>query len=177
MHPAASAALAKKTAYKPKPSNSEQQAKVQKGLISKFSGLSQAYINASKTTSLTRPLPRPLPEGSAVFPLELLEASRGKKGMTVPRRPKWKYEMTKKEVEANEEGVFKKWLDGCDGVVADWREEGEEIERKRKAVLKRREKGEDIPEAEDMIVDEDGFEWPKSTGSSCDNQRQRLTGC
>ena len=100
-----------------------------------------------------------------MFPVELTEHSRGKKGLTVPRRPKWRYEMTKKEVEMNEEGVFKKWLDGCDSVVADWREEGEQIERDKKEIQKRREKGEEISPEEDLGNDEDTFDWPRSTGA------------
>lgn len=82
----------------------------------------------------------------------------------MPRRPKWRYEMSKKEVEMNEEGVFKKWLSGCDEVIAEWREEGEEIESKKKEIERRRLKGEEIPEEEQMVTDEEGFDWPRSTG-------------
>ena len=39
--------------------------------------------------------------------------------LTCPRRPKWRYEMSKKEVEKNEEGLFKKWLDQTDTILAE----------------------------------------------------------
>lgn len=45
--------------------------------------------------------------------------------LSIPRRPKWKYEHTKKEVEANEAGLFKKWLAGADAAVEQWRADEE----------------------------------------------------
>lgn len=54
--------------------------------------------------------------------------------MACPRRPKWRFDMTKVEVEKNEEGLFKKWIDSTDKIVEEWQkgpqkkeeEEGEE---------------------------------------------------
>ena len=40
--------------------------------------------------------------------------------LTCPKRPKWRYDMSKKEVEANEEGLFKKWLAQTDAALAAW---------------------------------------------------------
>ncbi|TKA50181.1 hypothetical protein B0A53_06412 [Rhodotorula sp. CCFEE 5036] len=38
--------------------------------------------------------------------------------LTCPKRPKWKYTMTKAEVEKNEEGVFRNWLAATDALIA-----------------------------------------------------------
>lgn len=80
------------------------------------------YIARSKTTALTDPLPRPISVDAPYFPLELLEPAQAmKEALSIPRRPKWKYEQTKKEVEANEAGLFKKWLAAADDAVERWR--------------------------------------------------------
>ena len=41
-------------------------------------------------------------------------------GMTCMKRPKCMYEMSKKEVEKNEEVLFTKWLSSTDGTVEEW---------------------------------------------------------
>ncbi|GAA5925846.1 hypothetical protein JCM3775_005132 [Rhodotorula graminis] len=38
--------------------------------------------------------------------------------LTCPKRPKWNYNQTKREVEKNEEGIFKKWLETTDDILA-----------------------------------------------------------
>ncbi|KZT02411.1 P-loop containing nucleoside triphosphate hydrolase protein [Laetiporus sulphureus 93-53] len=40
--------------------------------------------------------------------------------LTCPSRPKWRYDMSKREVEANEEGLFRKWLAQTDAAVNAW---------------------------------------------------------
>jgi len=40
--------------------------------------------------------------------------------LSCPRRPKWRFDMSKKEVEHNEEGFFKKWLAQTDELVERW---------------------------------------------------------
>jgi hypothetical protein len=64
--------------------------------------------------------------------------------------------MSKKEVEANEEGQFRKWLKGVDESVEEWREAGRVAEAEREAGREEREK-EGIDEPEREI-------WPRSTG-------------
>jgi hypothetical protein len=64
-------------------------------------------------------LPRPILLESAKLLIppadpELLQSMR------CPRRPKWNYEMSKLEVERNEEGIFKNWLANLDATVAKW---------------------------------------------------------
>jgi len=38
--------------------------------------------------------------------------------LSCPKRPKWRYDMSKKEVERNEEGMFEKWLAQTDNSIA-----------------------------------------------------------
>lgn len=63
--------------------------------------------------------------------------------------------MTKKEVEANEEGLFRKWLQRVDTAVEAWREEGRLIEAEL-AVGEQERHHEGLDEPEREI-------WPRST--------------
>lgn len=95
-------------------------------LASKFIDLSPEFVLASRTTALTEPLPRPLPSGSSSFPRGWLDAGKGKAPMRVPMRPAWTYEMTKTEVEANEEEAHARWLAECAAIVDEWKHDGAE---------------------------------------------------
>ncbi|CED84549.1 Predicted GTP-binding protein MMR1 [Phaffia rhodozyma] len=128
-------------------------------LVSKFLPLTPQYLANSKTLSLTLPLDRPLPDEISTFPIELISQSGLTKQLTVPRRPKWRYEMTKKEVEANEAGLFKKWLAGMDECVERWRKTEEKNESEEKAEIDGA--GEDGKE--DREVKSQQIRWPKST--------------
>ena len=87
-------------------------------LQSRFVALTPEYLETTKNLSHSTPLPRPIPKENAVFPVEWLERDQG--ALTCPSRPKFKFGQTKKEVEKNEEGWFKKWLKVTQGVVEDW---------------------------------------------------------
>jgi len=58
--------------------------------------------------------------------VELLERDKEKR-LTCPSRPKFRYDMTKKEVEKNEEGWFKKWMKSTDEIMDEWID-GEPVE-------------------------------------------------
>jgi hypothetical protein len=100
-------------------------------------------------------LPRPISADAPYFPLELLEPALAmKEALSIPRRPKWKYEQTKKEVEANEAGLFKKWLVAADEAVERWR------------AIAQRGPGEEAAEPdEDAPSSSSSFsiQWPRST--------------
>jgi hypothetical protein len=49
-----------------------------------------------------------------------LYEERDQGALTCPARPKFKFGQTKKEVERNEEGWFKKWLRATQEIVEDW---------------------------------------------------------
>jgi len=73
-----------------------------------------------------------------------------KRKLTCPARPKFRVGQTKKEVETNEEGWFKKWLEGVDGVMKPWIDgEGEEEDQD----------GDDEGEVKEEV---DDGQWPRS---------------
>ncbi|ODN99483.1 GTPase [Cryptococcus wingfieldii CBS 7118] len=89
-------------------------------LQSKFIALSSDYVVRTRELAYALPLERPLPASSAEFPLGVLEDRDPERRLTCPARPKFRYGQTKKEVEKNEEGVFKKWLKGVEEVVQEY---------------------------------------------------------
>lgn len=92
-------------------------------LESKFVSIPKNYQERTRDLAYSSPLERPLPDESAAFPLHLV-ANPAAAPLTVPARPKFRYGQTKKEVEKNEEGVFRKWMAGVRGTVEAWVEDG-----------------------------------------------------
>lgn len=93
-------------------------------LESRFVALPPGFLERTRDLAFAEALPRPLPPASALFPLDLV--TRPAPGLAVPSRPRFRYGQTKKEVEKNEEGVFRKWLAQTRGVVQDWMEDDDE---------------------------------------------------
>lgn len=94
-------------------------------LETKFLALPKGYAERTRNLAWQEPLPRPLPSSSAVFDVSLVDNPAGY-GLTVPSRPKFRFDMTKTQLEKNEEGVFKKWLEKTGEIVHDWVDGGEE---------------------------------------------------
>ncbi|KAL1670708.1 hypothetical protein GGF50DRAFT_42024 [Schizophyllum commune] len=80
-------------------------------LESSFIRLSPEFLEITKKRASDTPLPRPIPASHAIFPSE---QSSTEGYVSCPRRPKWRYDQTKTEVEKNEEGLFRKWLAEAD---------------------------------------------------------------
>lgn len=95
-------------------------------LQSKFIALTPAYLDQTRNLAYSTVLTRPIEANTAVFPVE--ELLRGEEGLKCPGRPKFKFGQTKKEVERNEEGMFKKWLQATEQVVHDYVEGAEDDE-------------------------------------------------
>ncbi|KAF8832077.1 hypothetical protein HHX47_DHR1000872 [Lentinula edodes] len=89
-------------------------------LQSTFIKSSRQFLENTKALASTIPLPRPIPPTAAILP-QSYEQSSEFEALTCPRRPKWRYDMSKKEVESNEEGLFKKWLQETDSALERWR--------------------------------------------------------
>jgi hypothetical protein len=116
---------------------------VSKRLQSKFVTVSPEYLERTRDLAHSDGLVRPIPHEYALFPVELLERDMGKR-LTCPSRPKFRYDMTKKEVEKNEEGWFNKWMKSTEEIMDDWidgvqeeedqgiilDEKGDEVEKK-----------------------------------------------
>ncbi|KAG6837674.1 hypothetical protein H0H93_004950 [Arthromyces matolae] len=89
-------------------------------LQSSFLKLSPKFLEETNSLASKLPLCRPIQNTKTVYsPGPMLSENK----LTCPRRPKWHFDMSKKEVEHNEEGVFKKWIDQTDGLVFDWQNE------------------------------------------------------
>jgi hypothetical protein len=91
-------------------------------LQSKFTKLPPNFLDESKLVASSLPLPRPLSAQSAKLPSLSVEVPGTLGSLTCPRRPKWRYDMTKMEVERNEEGLFKKWVTEADTDVLKWQQ-------------------------------------------------------
>ncbi|KAJ8084465.1 hypothetical protein PM082_003235 [Marasmius tenuissimus] len=87
-------------------------------LQSSFVKISAAFLKKSQELASTLPLQRPIPAEASIYQNQWTKG--GEEQLTCPSRPKWNYEMTKKEVEHNEEGWFKKWLKTTDELVSKW---------------------------------------------------------
>ncbi|KAF8513455.1 hypothetical protein JB92DRAFT_2923353 [Gautieria morchelliformis] len=104
-----------------------------KRLQSAFLKVEPEFLEKSKYVAATERLPRPLPRESAV--LDAAEVAYDKGGqLTCPKRPKWRFDMAKKEVERNEEGVYQKWMSEVDAHIEAWRRTEPEITGPKDAV-------------------------------------------
>ncbi|KAF9074834.1 P-loop containing nucleoside triphosphate hydrolase protein [Rhodocollybia butyracea] len=91
-----------------------------KRLQSSFVKPTQNYLDQTKMLASTVPLLRPIPPEAAIF-TESYADRPNLDELTCPRRPKWRYDMSKKDVERNEEGLHKKWLEQTDTILEKWR--------------------------------------------------------
>ncbi|TFK56636.1 P-loop containing nucleoside triphosphate hydrolase protein [Heliocybe sulcata] len=92
-------------------------------LQSSFIKVSPQFLAEAKELASNLSLARPIPTENALFTASMLTEPH--ELLTCPKRPKWRYDMTKKEVEKNEEGLFAKWLTQTDTVLEQWRENRE----------------------------------------------------
>ncbi|KAK7680577.1 hypothetical protein QCA50_016359 [Cerrena zonata] len=112
-------------------------------LQSAFVKLPQEFLERTKSVAAALPLQRPVPLQAALLldPADTLSDPSDAKSegdpcselsptasvtnvtLTCPKRPKWRYDMTKEMVEKNEEALFKKWLDQTDDAVDVWCEQ------------------------------------------------------
>jgi hypothetical protein len=116
-------ALKKPTRRKPRPGSAptSNAALSSKRLQSAFMKLPSKFLEESKTLAASLILPRPIPLQATILDELRNDVSDSQvRALICPRRPKWNYDMTKKDVEKNEEGVFKKWLAATDALVAEW---------------------------------------------------------
>ncbi|KAF7339335.1 Guanine nucleotide-binding protein-like 1 [Mycena sanguinolenta] len=88
-------------------------------LQSAFVALPPEFLEKTRFLAATLPLTRPIPEQARIFSTTNFDDIDGST-LTCPRRPKWRFDMSKTEVERNEEGLFRKWLAETDQVVEAW---------------------------------------------------------
>jgi hypothetical protein len=95
----------------------------------KFLSVSSEYLAHTQKIAFERPLERPIPTELMLYrsaidreqtPEKRERARQLDDRLNCPRRPKWKYGVTKKELEKNEEGNFAKWLQSVEDVQHDY---------------------------------------------------------
>ncbi|KAG2156633.1 P-loop containing nucleoside triphosphate hydrolase protein [Suillus bovinus] len=90
-------------------------------LQSQFVKLDPVFLETTKHLAATLPLTRPIPAD-----VSLLGVNHAQGGhivddqLSVPRRPKRKYTMSKDDVDANEQGYFRRWMTQTDAIVERW---------------------------------------------------------
>jgi hypothetical protein len=95
-------------------------------LVAEFIGLTPEYLHETRDEAYRTILPRPIPQGCETFPVKLLhrDATSGGRYMqgrlVCPTRPKFRYDMTKEEVERNEEEYHARWMKGTEEIVHCW---------------------------------------------------------
>ncbi|KAH9857967.1 hypothetical protein C2E23DRAFT_156293 [Lenzites betulinus] len=96
-------------------------------LQSAFIKLPAPFLKKTEIIASALPLVRPVPPEAAILPdVDAVPSGATEAGnaqatqLTCPRRPKWRYDMSKNEIEANEEGQFRKWLAETDAAVNAW---------------------------------------------------------
>lgn len=96
-------------------------------LRSRFIAIPHDYAIRTRDAAWADVLTRPIPDSLATFPLDLVDNPAGK-GLSVPSRPPFEFGQTKREVEANEEDVYRKWLANARDTVESWMEGDDEDE-------------------------------------------------
>ncbi|KAG8884532.1 hypothetical protein FRB97_004045 [Tulasnella sp. 331] len=92
-----------------------------KRLQSAFRKLTPEFLAAWREKASRDILLRPIPDSIAHISRDLIKQPAARE-LSTPKRPKWRFDMTKREVERNEEGIFGKWLVETEQRVSSWRD-------------------------------------------------------
>ncbi|EJD03778.1 P-loop containing nucleoside triphosphate hydrolase protein [Fomitiporia mediterranea MF3/22] len=97
-------------------------------LESSYVKFSRDFLEEAKRKASILTATRPIPIEKLLLPLhaeqDVISASRATghtRQLNVLKRPKWNYDMSKKEVENNEAALFKRWLDETDQIMQSWK--------------------------------------------------------
>lgn len=77
------------------------------------------YLARTRESAWNEELPRPIPDSSSAFPLELVDNPAANK-LTVPSRPAFRLDQTKSEVELNEQRMFREWIKETRDITKEW---------------------------------------------------------
>lgn len=91
-------------------------------LQSQFVKLDPGFLETTKHLAATLPLTRPISADACLLGVDHAQSGSdlGSDQLSVPRRPKWKYTMSKDDVDANEQGYFRRWMTQTDVIVERW---------------------------------------------------------
>ncbi|KIO33823.1 hypothetical protein M407DRAFT_3835 [Tulasnella calospora MUT 4182] len=90
-------------------------------LQSAFRKVSPEFLALWREKASNEPEPRPIDERKKYFDIGVVH-QQGSDDLTTPKRPKWRYEMSKEEVERNEEGMYEKWRTETEEKIDRWRQ-------------------------------------------------------
>lgn len=100
-----------------------QAARNARSLQSQFVKLDKCFLDDTRALAGSIVLRRPIPSDVAVLRHEwITPAPPGPQlpPLSVPNRPKWRYQMSKDELDANEQAYFRTWLAQQDAIVGQW---------------------------------------------------------
>lgn len=89
-------------------------------LQSAFRKVSPEFLALWREKASNEPVQRPIDDKKKYFDIGVVH-QQGSDDLTTPKRPKWRYEMSKEEVERNEEGMFEKWRAETEAKIDRWR--------------------------------------------------------
>ncbi|KIK49435.1 hypothetical protein CY34DRAFT_69273 [Suillus luteus UH-Slu-Lm8-n1] len=91
-------------------------------LQSQFVKLDPGFLETTKHLAATLPLTRPISADACLLSIDHAQSGSDliSDQLSVPRRPKWKYTMSKDDVDANEQGYFRRWMTQTDAIVERW---------------------------------------------------------
>ncbi|KAG8926747.1 hypothetical protein FRC01_008432 [Tulasnella sp. 417] len=90
-------------------------------LQSAFRKVSPEFLALWREKASNDPVQRPIDDTKKHFDIGVVH-QQGSDDLTTPKRPKWRYEMSKEEVERNEEAMFEKWRAETEGKIDRWRQ-------------------------------------------------------
>ncbi|KAG9314066.1 hypothetical protein JVU11DRAFT_4846 [Chiua virens] len=100
-----------------------RQLKSSRNLQSQFVKLDKGFLDDTRALAGSIALRRPIPGDVVVLRPEWITPTPPKSQLTpltLPRRPKWRYQMSKDELDANEQAYFRTWLAQQDAIVEQW---------------------------------------------------------
>ncbi|KAF8320613.1 uncharacterized protein EI90DRAFT_3131972 [Cantharellus anzutake] len=92
-------------------------------LQSTFLKQSHEFRIRSKLLASTFALPRPIKDSACHVPNDIIDLPDD---LGCPKRPKWRYDMSKKEVDSNEARSFEQWREHAAKRMNEWQGRGEE---------------------------------------------------
>ena len=90
-----------------------------RSLQSQFVKLDKGFLDDTRALAGSIVLRRPIPTDVAVLRLDWITPSQAQ--LTVPKRPRWRYQMSKDELDANEQAYFRTWLAQQDAIIDQWK--------------------------------------------------------
>lgn len=104
---------------------SENASHAARKLQSAFSRLDREILEDTKRLAGVLAVPRPIPHHTRILKEDWIDPQfdGAIDSLCMPKRPKWRFDMSKAEVEGNEQACFRQWLARQDAAIQRWRSE------------------------------------------------------